>query len=230
MSWLSRISQKAMPLPFDMDYIEHHYNDGAFDIDDMMNEDTANQLRQDYNPEYLGSGSEGIALQDPGRPNVVMKITNIPSEAKVAEIQKNMGYPFLVDIYKVTQIQSETDANLWSIEMEKVQTLTDKQKNLYDDFSGYVYKITDPYDAVHEFLNFIKRYSDFDTNIQDKYGFSFDNNQSVAEASAMLVKIHEFYRQLLNSPVSSDDSHSDNVGFNSKGALVLFDFGMSNIK
>lgn len=225
MSWLKKISQKSMPLPFDFDYYED-YDAGVYKVNDFMNQETADKMKEEHQPEYLGSGYHGVAVAPSGDANTVIKITNRVDELSIALMQMELDLPYLVRIHQVEKIQD--NPAMWAIYADRVKTLNEQEKNLYDNFEYYAYTNKNNKDkAIKEFFYWVEKAHEGD-EAQEDLGITFSNTKEIEEK---LNKFFDFYQSMWynNEGFYSQDSHGNNVGFAPSGNLVLFDFGHSEI-
>ncbi len=197
MNWLQKISQvKPMALPFTVPQSDI-FSGGVDAIDQEMLQETADQEVDRLNPEFLGSGSMGVAGITPE--GLVVKYTAEHDEAHIAQHFMNNPIPCLPIIYEVKRLQQF----LWAITMEKVKLLTNSEEC-----------------QVITALNNQLQYSSSNSlkmiqELTSKYPYL---EKLVDDYNTMMACLKEH-------KITPGDLHDDNVGYNKDGNLVLFDLG-----
>lgn len=213
MNWLQKICQKSMPVPFDKSpEVEHgfyEYPQGFSNIDEIMTQETADQQRSQHQPEYLGAGDHGLAVIPHSDPDKVIKYTDRTDEVRVAMRQQRDQFPYLAKVYSVDVVQD--DPRIWAITIEKVKKLEPWQRSLVLAFDHVM-----DHDFEQEFYDMTKYYSNLVHDILQKH----------PESKAFLKEYFDLNQMTIEGPeFHSEDVSDENIGINSEGKLVLFDFG-----
>lgn len=207
-SWYKACQSKPMALPVQAPP-EVKPNYGFHRIDDLMDQETAEQLRQKFpDISYLGSGAVGLAYEcSPGR---ACKITEDWKEARAAEgaisLQETNEYTGMVPVYSVERIQANPP--LWLITAKKVTPL-DQTDQKYYNFAPTTYVPTP--NELADLLADTKQY--------------YDNfNPEPGRFQLIIEKKRHLYIALLGNNISTYDAHCNNVGWDGEN-LVLLDLG-----
>ncbi len=207
-SWLTKIAKDAPPKPMALPFNEHPWENrrGIDRIDDRMTQETADQIKKQFNPEYLSAGDFGIAattdrlIISPDKKNVI-KICSDWEEA-VAAITFGRS-PCCAKVIRAGQIQKKPE--LYIIVMEMVTPLTDPIERNATGFLRYI----------------------LEKHISEEY-----YEQRIAEAYMRyptITKFIEKYRRFADcfrqNKINSDDAHANNIGYDKQGNLVIFDYG-----
>lgn len=200
MNWLTRLSKKPMPLPV-MYTHDDETGEGALRIDEVMNQETSNQLTSQFpNMKYLGSGMDGIAYETS---KSVIKITNIQQEFENAILSYQNNFDWTVPIFSQPH-QIQTTPPLWVIEMKKLKTLEKVDERRLVNYLTW--------SSLPEFPKFSK---------VSEY-FSLDIKHDV------LLNLYNQLKYIVESNKNSlwlTDIHGGNVGWDEDGKLKVFDFG-----
>ena len=225
MNWIEKIAQsKPMPLPFSTD----DESGGTQWIDREMSQQTADQLKEQYpGINFLGGGGVGVAGEHGGN---AIKFTLDFQEASLAEELMKKNLSCIVDVYSVKQVQEEAHGKVavWAIESEKVDTnLTKEQKDLggninadlkYGTYSRWGVNSPIPSSITEQGWEAVKQY------FYEKYTKQYPHEQQ------FITDYLEMRTCIENSNLITQDAHGDNVGYNKKGKLVLFDLGYSEFE
>jgi len=216
MNWLQKISQKYMPLPTNTLRQQEDREDGAAGIyrtDEMMTQETADMLRQQY-PEidYGGAGAIGIAFQT--GPNEILKVTRDWREADIAKTVFKQPLDWVVPILAEPEMVQE-DPPLWGIRMKKLQPIVD---------TGLALMISDL--TIRSSRNGFPNPNQARVLINDVRGYDLaDQEETAMQLYAQIKRIMELNEKSLWLP----DIHGGNVGWDDDGRLKVFDLGPGNM-
>lgn len=211
MNWLKKISQKAMPLPFSNRPKTTVQTTGLDEMDYRMKQETADQVRKDYSPEYYDAGTRGVAMSDPNNQNVILKITDSDGEMEVAKKQMSQSYPFLVKIFDVKRIQEWP--RLYLITSEKVKILTEPEQKAIKDLIRSAYTAGANFQRIPEFIKL--------QTVKNQLLHYYPN-----EIDTILKYVH-MLEQMNEHGFYTNDAGPKNVGINSIEDMVLLDLGSS---
>lgn len=223
MNWLQRRAQaKPMALPFQRppdDSLSWNsfdrYPGGLDFIDQMMTKPSADQLKQQYQPEYVGSGSAGVVMRlNNGH---MGKLTDDYSEIQFAKWIADHPQRRVVRVFGVHYPQEQkTDPAtstrtepLWMIEMQPVRTLTTKEKEVADGFSSWKYLAQGEGDSEwgrETYQNARKKWPD---------------------QLPLIDELMAFGREFSAAGMECGDARGDNIGW-VDDHLVLIDLGGSS--
>lgn len=201
MSWFKKIS---MPLPFERP-IDKYPGGGYYNIDRIMSEETAEKEKlHRHKPEYLGSGSFGVAAIDP-KTNSVVKYSAERNEYEIAKFLFHNPCPCFVKILEEPTIIQSTGKPVYSIVTEKVRELFESEEDKI-----YLMNLRELAERRPE--NYLREYE----NKLMKY----------PENEFIIKKHQELYECLQQNGYYCEDVHGGNIGFNSQGKLVILDLGL----
>ena len=218
---ISQQISKAMPLPVDSASTEvldnNNFDIGYWDIDDMMEQTVATEQKNIFPQSVaIGAGREGLAAEC--YPGIVCKYSPKEYEARTAEDLMQTPCPNAVKVYGVNRIQS--DPAIWLIMTEKVTTLSKAERRLwaqFDHITGNGFDV--------EKLNFINSNHPELPYIIQRIVKSENVDMNVVKLFAN--KYTEFIKGVVQCGLNLTDAHSQNVGYNRIGRIVLFDLGRS---
>lgn len=191
-----------MPLPIDI--TDDQGYGGIRRIDNLMNQDIADQQRDQWNPSFEGYGMNGLAVRlNNGH---IGKYTTDKNEVDIASYQISNNISCLVNIYEIHTINDE----LWMIEMELLKTLNETEMKIIDDVLMSLELLIDTSENI-ENLN------------EDTYQMLVDR----APSQPVFGKYLQLYRCLMDNGFSQADIHPGNIGYDDTGKLKLFDLGFT---
>lgn len=200
-------AQKAMPLPTDTSMQDRAENAGIHRIDEMMTQETADMLHQQY-PEiaYGGAGAIGIAFQT--GPNEIMKITHDLSEANAAEYAFENSLDWVVPILDKPQMIQENPP-MWGIRMKKLRLIEDQDLGILIN-------------------DLVRRYETNSFPNLEQIGFMVENNFPNFNDADEALEIYAHIKYILDQNRQTlwlGDIHGGNVGWDDDGHLKVFDLG-----
>lgn len=224
MNWLIHIAQsdfpnlqhsslgskpKPMPLPVDVGHEERLDNAGIDRVDSRMNQQTADQLRQQY-PEidYGGAGAMGMAFQT--GPGEIMKVTHSIAEVNAAKSAFENRMDWVVPILEEPQMLQEHPP-LWGIRMKELQLLDNEMQMFVTQLS---------------YADEENRMPQNEVELQDllRQGKIERRREEARKIWTHMKYIFDQNRQTL----WLGDIHGGNVGWDDDGNLKLFDLGPGN--
>ncbi len=206
-----------MALPFR--HIRDEHKPGYIDIDQYMMPDTADKEHDERSPEYLGAGSYGIAVEYPS--GHVGKYTVEQREITFARYLAQNPIPCFVRVFAVRRVQSKPEL-LWIIEMEKVQVLSKEDKLVYQvatiTFNNLLKK--DTLTTKENFIQECIRYGEH-PEAGDIYRGAVEQ---IKKDPRIVLSFWDLSVCVRNNDIIMKDMHCNNIGWNSDGRLVAFDF------
>jgi len=199
------VQSKPMALPFDDAEIPGGAEKGYWDIDGVMNQETADQEKVTRSPEYLGSGAYGLAVEFSN--GHIGKYTD--DEGEVCFARSLIKKPLLcfVKVFAVKRIQRKTP--LWVIEMEKLQTLDTNERDIFQASRiDFKYNYRGPKPSREKFVE-----------------GCINNLKNPEEDGHLSGAFWDLIDCLSRENIKASDAHARNVGWNYEGKLVILDLG-----
>lgn len=197
---------KAMPLLVDIGHEERFEHAGIDRMDYRMDQQTADQLRQQYPEiEYGGAGAIGIAFQT--GPNEIMKITHSVQEANAANYVFENNMDWVVPILEKPQMLQEHPP-MWGIRMKELQLLDPEVQMFVSELSRA--------DEVNQMPQNEAEFQDL-----LRQGKIERRHEEARKIWAQMKYILDQNRETLWLP----DIHGGNVGWDDDGYLKVFDLG-----
>lgn len=219
-SWLSRLAQKPMAIPYDMPTPTEmglsHGIGGIENIDEHMSSETAQKEKQEHpDIKYRGSGYAGLVSQV--APGVLRKYTTDQDEVEVARAAFQDKYPFMVEVLKAPEQIQKDGTTMWAITIKEVRLPTLEEKFLI----GYLN--IGPYDEQEDL-----DYNELPSipRMLQEFGI-YHPEMSMPEMMKIYNAYKKFAKQMIEHGFSLRDAHEGNLGWTDDGRLVLFDMGMS---
>ena len=217
MNWY-KIIKISTPLPnIDEEYPEDKYGRGLSTIDEMFTEENVKKFEEIHpNAKRLqGYGYYGIAY-DTGES--IVKLTLDETEEEMAkkimnnQIKNKNIFP---NIYNIKEFQAENDNIIYAIEMEKIKTLNENEKIIYNNIEELISENFDfPIYAWNEVYYKIK------SQIEKK-----DLKENIKKQA---IKILEQYiklnKKLEKEDLHASDLHAGNIGWKND-QFVIIDLG-----
>lgn len=202
-----------MPLPTNTLRQQEDREDGAaagiHRTDEMMTQETADMLRQQY-PEidYGGAGAIGIAFQT--GPNEMLKVTRDWREADIAKIVFNNPMDWIVPILEEPRMIQD-DPSLWGIRMKKIQPIADMGLEIMiGDLTKRKIGLNFPNSEQFRIL------------VRDVRGYDLADQEETAMKLYFQIK---YIMKRNEESLWLTDIHGGNVGWDDDGKLKVFDLG-----
>jgi len=219
MNWLQKTAQlekqaqKAMPLPKVPEAIpreDRKEHSGIQRLDDMMLQETADMLNQQYPQiEYGdagGAGEVGVAYQI--GPNEMLKITRDWREASIAEDVFYTPMDWVVPILaKPEMIQNNPP--LWAIQTKKLHPINNLELEIF----------------VGRLIHIDKTFHIFPNQIMVR---SLIKEERIEEQEELAMILYDQIRYIVDRNKETlllPDIHGGNVGWDDDGVLKVFDLG-----
>jgi hypothetical protein len=208
MNWFKRIIQAQKPMALPVYPPGRYYNDkqpdGAIKIDNLMEEETAQQERDQFpNMQWLGSGGFGVAVES--NPNEVVKYTSDDMEVqRVSWAYRNKPdwvVPFLAPPRYIQE-----DPPLWALRMKKIELLNSEEQQL---ISALTLAAEDDFGRLPSLLDVVQ---------------NLEVDLTEEEVTNLYHQINYIIKQNINS-LELDDLHGGNIG-RDQGKLKVFDLGV----
>ena len=186
-------------------------------IDKMFTEENVEKFEEIYpNAKKIkGHGFFGIAY-DTG--SSIVKLTTDKTEKKMADkiINENMYQNIFPNIYNVHTFQTNSN-EIYAIEMEKIQTLNEIEKRIFNEIQFKMKKILGNMPTVAPVEN-IKNIKNDIINIINKKNIMTDLKNKM---KMMLNKYIELHEKVKEQDLLRIDLHENNLGWKNNELIVL---------
>lgn len=164
---------------------------------------------------YIGEGTFGMAY-DVGD-DKILKITNDVSEAGNAnKLRRKPITKHIINYYDVRVVRIG-DEKYYSIVMDKVQPITDRNNKLFynDIYSDYLNPTISDKDMLKFVLDYLEGYETED--------FRFYREKLEPQRQSVLKEFKKY-------GIPTGEAHVGNVGFDDEGNFVYFDIGVKPMR
>lgn len=169
---------------------------------------------------YIGEGTYGMAY-DVGD-DKILKITNDVSEAGNAnKLRRKPITKHIINYYDVRVVRIG-DEKYYSIAMDKVQPITDKEHKLF--YSDIYKKYFDPTISDKDVFNYVLDYLEkYETEEYFDDSLRFYKEKLEPQRQSILKEFKKY-------GIPTNDAHVGNVGFDDEGNFVYFDIGVKPMR